>query len=203
MKPVHLISEPQSRRASITTFGGAAATAQWSTRLIATLLAVAIAATCTAGWLAWDINQRTNRARSTVQAVHAGQSNGVSAPVAGSPRPSPGTSQREDWERLARLLDTPWPALLDVLEMSLNESVAIVDVAPDPQRLSMLVQGEARTLESLLTYADRLKATGAFEDVTLIRHETNEQDPAHPIRLRINLLLKRTRPGASASSAEK
>ena len=66
-----------------------------------------------------------------------------------------------------------------------------------------LVQGEARTLESLLTYADRLKATGAFEDVTLIRHETNEQDPAHPIRLRINLLLKRTRPGASASSAEK
>ena len=201
MKPIHLLFEPQGSRSSFTTFGKPATSARRAALPITAMLTVAIAAFCAVALLASDINQRVSIARSTLHAAQEGRVHGATGSVARPARSAPGTSQREDWERLARLLETPWPALLDVLETSLNDSVAIVEVAPDAQRLSMQVQSEARTLESLLGYADRLKATGAFDDVVLVRHETNERDPAHPVRMRLTLRLKRTALSPPASLA--
>lgn len=84
---------------------------------------------------------------------------------------------------MTRHLNTPWPAVLDALETTTPESVALVTIEPDPQHGVVRLQAEAKTLDSLLQYAQLLTAAEPFNEVTLLKHETNERDATRPVRL--------------------
>jgi Tfp pilus assembly protein PilN len=97
--------------------------------------------------------------------------------------------QRARWSRLARQLNTPWSALLDALESSLPDGVALVSIEPDAAQGSVRLQVEAKTLDALLAYAASLNAVHPFQSVALVKHETNEQDPTRPLRLSLEAKL--------------
>jgi hypothetical protein len=58
---------------------------------------------------------------------------------------------------------------------------------------------EAKTLDSLLAYAGALKSIELFENIVLIKHETNDQDKARPLRLSLDIRLKAAAASHSAT----
>lgn len=102
--------------------------------------------------------------------------------------------QSRDWNQLVRQLNTPWPAIFDALETTIPQTVALVAIEPDPQHGSVRLQVEAKTLDTLLGYAEALKTAGPFGEVLLLKHETNEQDATRPMRLSLDARLKSRHP---------
>jgi Tfp pilus assembly protein PilN len=91
--------------------------------------------------------------------------------------------QRHALDAVARELNTPWSQLLDAMEASLPEDVALVSIEPNGASGKVRIQAESRALDSLLAYASTLRNVPMFASVVLVKHETNEQDPNRPVRL--------------------
>jgi Tfp pilus assembly protein PilN len=98
--------------------------------------------------------------------------------------------QRGQVNGVIRQLNTPWHDLFKQLESSTPKDVALISVEPDARRGSLRLQAEAKTLDSLLVYADRLQNQGVLGQLTYSKHETNDQDPNQPIRLSVEYTLQ-------------
>jgi Tfp pilus assembly protein PilN len=97
----------------------------------------------------------------------------------------------QDAKRLAQItrqLNTPWSKLLDTLESSLPEDVALVSIEPDATG-KVRLQAEAKKLESLVAYSSILRRLPVFASVNLLKHETNDQDGSRPVRLLLELQI--------------
>ncbi|MFD0668901.1 PilN domain-containing protein [Ramlibacter sp. MAHUQ-53] len=156
-------------------------------------LAVALAAalfTWSAGE-AWMLRDRLRAAR---EALAEAAPRPAAAPGR-SPAAAPlGRQAAEAWSRALRPLNTPWPTLLDALQRLAPANVALVGIEPDGAQALVRLQAEARSLDALLAYAGALRAAPGFGEVTLVRHETREQEPQRPVRLTLDVAL---RPGAA------
>ena len=78
-------------------------------------------------------------------------------------------------------LALPWDRLFVDLESALTTDVALLGVQPDPKNRTVIVQGEARDLNALLTFLARLEATPGLRDAHLTQHEIRSKDPNHPL----------------------
>lgn len=103
-------------------------------------------------------------------------------------------AQAAAWNQIARQLNIPWAQLLDALENATPPDIALVAIEPDARRASIRLQAEARALEPLLAYPGALRASGLFDDAVLVKHETNEQDGAKPMRLSLDVRFKAEAP---------
>lgn len=164
------------------------------------LLAAGAIALCVVGWASWEAQKRVRIAKQEIQTLHAQQGNTARRTEADAGKHSLSEQQRRDWNRVVRQLNTPWSAILDALETSLPDGVALVSIEPDTTHGRVRLQVEAKTLDALLGYATTLKAAERLEDVVLVKHETNEQDPTHPVRLSLDARLK---PHQSAAETSK
>ena len=137
---------------------------------------------------AWTAQQKLADARDALAAVQrqAGRGSTVAAP--GTPSMSP--QQRQAWNQVTRQLNTPWTALLDALEASQPDDVALVSIEPDARQGTVRLQAEARSLDTLLAFARQLGTAPLFETVALVKHETNEQDGNRPVRLSLDIRLR-------------
>jgi Tfp pilus assembly protein PilN len=99
--------------------------------------------------------------------------------------------QRRQINGVIRQLNTPWLDLFEQLERSTPKDVALISIEPDARRASLRLQAEAKTLDTLLTYADRLQNQNTLGQLTYSKHETNDQDPNKPIRLSVEYSLQR------------
>jgi Tfp pilus assembly protein PilN len=162
---------------------------RWRLWAGAALLAMGIAALCVLGWAVWETQQEARSVSNAVHALRAQQGNAARAAAEESGKQVLSDDQRARWSRLARQLNTPWSALLDALESSLPDGVALVSIEPDAAQGSVRLQVEAKTLDALLAYAASLNATQPFQSVALVKHETNEQDPTRPLRLSLEAKL--------------
>lgn len=152
------------------------------------LLAFACAAIAVLVWQIWHNQSQIAQTQTALQAVlvEKGQ-----VPLAReSARPLLSAQQRTAWVQIARHLNTPWSSLLDGLESATPENIGLVSIEPDAARASVRLQVEAKTLDSLLGYAGALRSIDLFENVVLIKHETNDQDPTRPLRLSLDIRLK-------------
>jgi Tfp pilus assembly protein PilN len=114
--------------------------------------------------------------------------------VAPAPAPAPqrvaaAAQQRRVLDQITRQLNTPWSQLLDALESSLPDDVALVSIEPDGSAGKVRLQSEARSLDTLVGYAASLRNVPMFTGVALLKHETNDQDPNRPLRLMMELEL--------------
>lgn len=91
--------------------------------------------------------------------------------------------------RVTRHLNTPWPAILDALEQHATSDIALLSIDPDPVQGRVRLEFEARKLQSLLDFAQRLGGSPRFDRVALLRHEVIERDPARPYRMTIEAVL--------------
>lgn len=169
--------------------------------IAALLLLAALGAAFAVGWESWDKRQQTRTVQNATFALRFQGSQAARQSVRDEDTPALTPQQRRDWNQVTRHLNTPWPAIMDALENTTPDTIALVAIEPDPPRGSVRLQVEAKTLDTLLGYAAALKAAGQFEEVVLLKHETNEQDATRPIRLSLQVHLRAARP-ASGGRAE-
>jgi Tfp pilus assembly protein PilN len=151
-------------------------------------LAVAFVGLGAVAWQAWDTEAELATARQALQAAQRPNT----SPLPSTER-TPATltpAQRTAWTQMARQLNTPWSALLDALEASLPDEVALVAIEPDASQGTVRLQVEAKSLDTLLAYARELRSIPLFANVDLVKHETNEQDVNRPVRLGLNIRLR-------------
>lgn len=141
-----------------------------------------------AGWQSWEARIELVAARGELQAVQMARAQRGKPAAVTKRLLSP--LQNQAWNQVARQLNTPWTALLDTLEAATPEEIALVTIEPDGRNGSIRLQVEAKTLDGLLAYAGTLKAIERFEQVTLLKHETNDQDATKPLRLSLDIRLK-------------
>lgn len=186
MKPVrlHFETPPATLRQQL--FGRAPG------RFIAAALFVMVAALAwgaAVAWQAWSADDELAHARASLVAVQRQKGQRIDR-AAGSANPQLTAQQHQAWGQVARQLNTPWASLLDTLEAGTPDNVALVSIEPDARVGSVRLQVEAKTLDTLLAYARELGSLPLFESVSLIKHETNEQDGNRPMRLSLDLRLK-------------
>lgn len=190
MKPVRLSFTQEAGGLRIWLFGHIG----WSRSrftLGAALLAGGLVGLCAIGWASWETQQQIRFTQDATRALRTQQGNAARMAAHEGGRHVLSDEQRRTWNRVARQLNTPWSAILDALEISLPDGVALVSIEPDTSQGSVRLQVEAKTLDTLLAYAASLKTAEPFDKVSLIKHETNEQDPTRPLRLSLEAILKR------------
>lgn len=200
MKPVHLSFAREGRLAAW--LYGHVSSLRWRRLQATLLLAIAFMALCGAAWFTWLTWQHVREAQDAIQMLEQRQGHSVRLAAADAAKPLLSEQQRRDWNLLVGQLNTPWSAILDALEASLPDTIALVSIEPDSKHGGVHLQVEAKTLDTLLSYAMSLKTIGLFSDVALIKHETNEQDPTHPLRLSLAARLE-PRPGVATPVRER
>lgn len=96
----------------------------------------------------------------------------------------------EDFEKGRQIigqLSTPWDAFFAGLESVSNENAAILSIEPDMQTGLLRIDGEAKDYASVLTLISQLRTTKPFSGVFLLRHETQRDDPLHPVGFTLSM----------------
>lgn len=102
--------------------------------------------------------------------------------------PLSNAASREQAERLAQMqsvsqqLQRPWQQLFAMLEAQPQDDVALLSLAPDARKGQLRITAEARNLEAMLQYHQRLEASAELSDVSLLNHEVLAAQPEHPVR---------------------
>ena len=97
-------------------------------------------------------------------------------------------ASREQAERLAQMrsvsqqLQRPWQQLFAMLEAMPQDDVALLGLTPDARKGQVRIAAEARNLEAMLQYHQRLEASDELSDVSLLNHEVLAAQPEHPVR---------------------
>lgn len=139
---------------------------------------------------AWQSHLALRMAHEQLAASQTQARNARRHEAAARPKPVRPVLEMQRWRQLALQLNTPWAGLLDALEATTPDTVALVAIEPDAQQGNVRLTAEAKTLDTLLAYAAKLQTAQAFQDVTLIKHETNDQDASHPLRLSVSVRLR-------------
>ncbi|PRN03290.1 pilus assembly protein [Pseudomonas sp. LLC-1] len=102
--------------------------------------------------------------------------------------PQSTVASREQAERLAQMrsvsqqLQRPWQQLFSMLEAMPQDDVALLGLTPDARKGQVRIAAEARNLEAMLQYHQRLEASDELSDVSLLNHEVLAAQPEHPVR---------------------
>lgn len=111
--------------------------------------------------------------------------------VAAPPTLAPvSTAQAGAVNRAVAQLNLPWRDLLDALEEATPPELALLALESHAQAHLLKGVAEARRLEDMLAYLDRLKRQDLFHAVTLTRHEVNERETGKPIRFHFEVRWK-------------
>ncbi|MNH12146.1 hypothetical protein D3C76_1037380 [compost metagenome] len=102
--------------------------------------------------------------------------------------PQNSAASREQAERLAQMrsvsqqLRRPWQQLFTMLEAQPQDDVALLSLTPDARKGQVRIAAEARNLEAMLQYHQRLESSAELSDVSLLNHEVMAAQPEHPVR---------------------
>jgi hypothetical protein len=89
-------------------------------------------------------------------------------------------------------LNLPWHPLFQCLEAVKSEDVALLSIEPDGQKRVLRILAEAKHPEDMITFVQSIQAQPQLAAATLIKHETNLQDPNRPIRFLVEAVWKAT-----------
>ena len=75
----------------------------------------------------------------------------------------------------------PWASLLLGLEASDMQDVALLSFEPNSKKQQVTFTGEAKNLESVFAYIQKLEAQPMLEKVYLQKHNIDESNPSKPV----------------------
>jgi hypothetical protein len=81
-----------------------------------------------------------------------------------------------------RQLSLPWGGLFRAVESTDAKTVALLAIQPNAEKRTVLLQGEAKSLEHALDYVRKLEQSGPLANVHLTSHRIEQQDPQKPVR---------------------
>ena len=83
-------------------------------------------------------------------------------------------SEQREHELLAKVSGSDWALPLNAIETALDKDVALIALSQEFSARHIRLWLEARNIDDALAFADRLRASGLFEDVVLTGHETKK-----------------------------
>jgi hypothetical protein len=87
--------------------------------------------------------------------------------------------------QVAQNLQTPWGDLLESLETSPKQAVALLSVEPSVSKRMLRLTAEARTPQDMLDYLEALQHDPRLIGVVLVSHQVQSQAPGQPVRFSI------------------
>jgi len=156
----------------------------YRTRPVAWALLAAGALLCAAaGVLGWRLiaQQRAHQGELALLQQRMGTRHVVRV----APQPAVSQQQAGVVNGAVMRLNLPWRALHDAIGAATPSLVALLALEPDARKRTIQITAEARFSDDMIGYVEKLKQQEMFAEVTLVRHEINEQDPNRPIRFQI------------------
>jgi len=98
--------------------------------------------------------------------------------------------QQRERELLSKGEGGVWTRPLQAIEMSLDKNIALVALSQEFTGRHIRLGLEARNIDDALAFADRLRATGRFDDVVLTNHETKKSTGVEVLSLTLLLTWK-------------
>ncbi|MGH8389215.1 MAG: PilN domain-containing protein [Pseudomonas sp.] len=91
-----------------------------------------------------------------------------------------------EMRKVSQQLRRPWERLFATLEAMPRENVALLTLTPDARKGQVRISAEARDLEAMLDFHQRLEATDELSDVSLLSHEIVTNVPEQPVRFNLS-----------------
>ena len=88
-------------------------------------------------------------------------------------------------ETIVRQLALPWATLIETLENAGTKDVAVLQVQPDALQRQLRVTAEARNQGAMWQYVNNLAAAKTLEDVHLLSHQVQLEDPQKPLQFSV------------------
>ena len=98
-------------------------------------------------------------------------------------------------EALARLR-TPWPELLEQLEAMADLPVAVLDLDAEARTRGLRLAAEAKTMDDMLAFVERLRQSRFLDEVYLLGHERRKVGAAEVIAFTVQATWPMTRDAA-------
>lgn len=86
-------------------------------------------------------------------------------------------------------LNAPWTDVLAALERRHTTDVSLLELEPDMATQSLRLVAEAKTIDTLMVYAQQVATDPLFNRLSLVRHETHEQGNVTLARLTFEVEL--------------
>lgn len=83
-------------------------------------------------------------------------------------------AQQHESDLLGQVSGADWAAPLQAVESAIDEDVALVAMSQEFSARRLRISLEARKIDDALAFAERLRASGRFEEVVLTGHETKK-----------------------------
>jgi Tfp pilus assembly protein PilN len=93
-------------------------------------------------------------------------------------------------EGVVRNLTLPWATLIETLENAATKDVAVLQIQPDAQQQQLRVTAEARDQNAMWQYVRKLAAANTLEDVHLLSHQVQQDDPQKPLQFSVQATVK-------------
>ena len=96
--------------------------------------------------------------------------------------------EQAEFAKMNRELDIPWTRLLAELEAAstdMSSKVSLLQVEPDPDKHSVRITAEVRSLPDGLAYLERLQQSKVLRYPLLESHEHLKDDPEHAVRIKL------------------
>ncbi|MES1987263.1 MAG: PilN domain-containing protein [Pseudomonadota bacterium] len=87
-------------------------------------------------------------------------------------------------------LMVPWASLLLGIEASDVQDVALLSFEPNRKKNQVTLTGEAKNLETIFAYIQKLEAQPMLEKVYLLKHHIDEANPSKPVSFTVLLQWK-------------
>jgi Tfp pilus assembly protein PilN len=93
-------------------------------------------------------------------------------------------------EAVVRQLTVPWASLIASIEQAATRDVAILQLQPDAEKRQLRLTAEARHRDAMFEYLRRLAAAKGLDQVHLVSHQVQREDPQRPIQFSVQAAMK-------------
>lgn len=91
-----------------------------------------------------------------------------------------------EMRKVSQQLRRPWERLFAMLEAMPRDDIALLTLTPDARKGQVRISAEARDLETMLQFHQRLEASDELSDVSLLSHEIVANVPEHPVQFNLS-----------------
>ncbi len=91
-----------------------------------------------------------------------------------------------EMRKVSQQLRRPWERLFAMLEAMPRDDIALLALTPDARKGQVRISAEARDLEAMLEFHQRLEASDELSDVSLLSHEIVANVPEHPVQFNLS-----------------
>lgn len=85
-------------------------------------------------------------------------------------------------------IEMPWAPLLNTLEETQHQHIALLEIQPDSKKQRVLIAGEAKNYASIIAYIELLEQQAILQDVYLHKHQLSENVAGQPVQFTLGAL---------------